>query len=125
MYSSIDPHVGNLALEFCSEAEKLWRIERSNSRDTAMTLAAAEFLGLGYLGQGRDHALLSYISEASQMGQRMGLFGVEDVKDVGGNKDIVKVAEDATRARMYAAWGTFNWITLVTTCSQFGRHAAR
>ena len=37
----------------------------------------AEVLCLGYLGQGRDHVILEYLSEASNMSILMGLFGIE------------------------------------------------
>lgn len=115
MYSSITPETYTLALDFCAEAEKLWHVERSSGRDTVTTLAAAEFLCLGYLGQGRDHVILAYMSEASRMGQRMGLFGVEPEEDTtSGSEYATDSSDDATRARSFAAWGVFNWITLVT-----------
>lgn len=112
MYSSITPETYTLALDFCAEAEKLWRVERSSGRDTLTTLAAAEFLCLGYLGQGRDHAILAYVSEASRMGQRMGLFGVEPEEGTTlGSEYTTDAAGDAARARAFVAWGVFNWIT--------------
>lgn len=113
MYSSIDPKTSTLALGFCTEAERFWDIERNNSRDTLTTLAAAEFLCLAYLGRGRDYTILAYVSDASQMGQRMGLFGVKSRENTAWSRDAIEVVDDATRARMYAAWGVFNWITLV------------
>lgn len=97
---------------FCKEAERLWNIERANGRDSVLNAAAAEFLCLGYLGQGRNHALLTYASEASDMGVRMGLFGIDGDDDLPETDVIADIDNDATRARMYAAWGIFNWITL-------------
>ena len=113
MYSSIDSKTDALAMSFCTEAERLWAFERSNERDSVMTVAAAEFLCLGYLGQGRDHAILTYVSEASNMGLRMGLFGIEGQDSMKETSWAAEVTDEATRARMYVAWGVFNWITLV------------
>lgn len=113
MYSSIDPKSNALAMSFCQEAERLWKVERSNNRDTITNIAAAEFLCLGYLGQGRDHAILAYVHEASKMGQRMKLFGVESQHDSARSSLGTDTVDKPTRARMYAAWGVFNWITLV------------
>ena len=114
MYSSIDPDTDGLAIEFCKEAEGLWNVERGHGNDSLLNIAAAEFLCLGYLGQGRDHAILAYVNEASNMGKRLGLFGSQ-----GQDQDVVEkpgeVSEgkgEAKRARMHAAWGVFNWITL-------------
>lgn len=68
MYSSIDSKTDVLAMNFCTEAEMLWAVERANRHDSIMNAAAAEFLCLGYLGQGRDHAILMYVSEVAEMG---------------------------------------------------------
>lgn len=114
MYSSIDSKTSHFAIQFCTEAEKLWAVEMRNSRDTITTIAAAEFLCLGYLGQGRDSVILAYVSDASHMGQRMGLFGVEAPEGVVNPCDVKEVADESTRARMYTAWGVCNWIMLVS-----------
>lgn len=111
MYSSVDTNTNALAMSFCIEAERLWAIERSNNRDSILNIAAVEFLGLGYLGQGRDHAILSYVSEATQMGQRMALFGVENQENLAKSSHGPEFADKPMRARMHAAWGIFNWIT--------------
>ncbi|KAG5922428.1 hypothetical protein E4U42_005456 [Claviceps africana] len=74
MYTAIEPKTDALATEFCAEAEILWVAERESGRDSILTLAAAQFLCMGYLGQGRDHALLEYLAEATNMAGRMGLF---------------------------------------------------
>lgn len=74
-------------------------------------MAAAEFLSLGYLGQGRDHKMLVYLSEATDMGIRLGLFGVE--RRALPDEDS-KLSAEAKGARGYAAWGVFNWITYET-----------
>lgn len=112
MYSSIDPRTDALALHFCTEAELLWTAERNNNRDSLMNAAAAEFLCLGYLGQGRDHAILTYVAEVSEMGVRLGLFGVDDEDGLKEASKSAGLGHEDTRARMYAAWGIFNWITL-------------
>ncbi|KAL7908161.1 N-terminal fungal transcription regulatory domain-containing protein [Trichoderma velutinum] len=104
--SAQDPESGSLALRFCTEAESLW--EHQRSYDSILNLAAIQFLSLGYLGQGRDHVVLAYLNEASQMAVRMGFFGV------GANhkqQQIELMPEPSKTAQLYAAWGSFNWIT--------------
>ena len=124
MYSSIDPNTDALAMSFCKEAEKLWAIERNNKRDSLMNVAAAEFLCLGYLGQGRDHAILAYVSEAADMGTRLGLFDIEAQDDAEETGKSFNTTNDATRARAHAAWGVFNWITLSHPAGNLHRHHA-
>ncbi|POR36619.1 N-terminal fungal transcription regulatory domain-containing protein [Tolypocladium paradoxum] len=105
MYSAIDPQTDALTAPFCAEAERLWEMERGTN--STVNIAAAQFLSLGYLGQGRDHAVLKYLREACNMGIEMGLFGIEDGAAVAS---IAKLTGEAKRAHMYAAWGVFNWI---------------
>ena len=119
MYSSIEPDTDVLAMSFCTEAEKLWAIERNNERDSLMNVAAAEFLCLGYLGQGRDHAILAYVSEAADMGTRLGLFSIEAQDPEREMDNSFNTKNDATRARAHAAWGVFNWITLSHPAGNF------
>lgn len=103
MYCVLDPTAEELALLFCKEAEELWDAERKDQRDSTMTMAATVFLCLGYLGQGRDDSVLKYLAEVTQMGTRLGLFGVED-KDKAVHVQNVDV---------YTAWGVFNWTVCV------------
>lgn len=122
MYGYIEPGTEDLATEFCIEAERLLSVERSLPLDSITSIAAVQFICLGYLGQGKDHAILSYVSEASAMGIRMGLFGNEeedadnDACSSDGVSEELKTREnilptEEERARMFAAWGVFNWIT--------------
>lgn len=112
MYSAISDQADQLAIRFCAEAERLWQIEQENGTDSVLNLAAAEFLSLGYLGQGRDHSVLRYLKEAANMGSRMSLFAVGDQDDATSCK--TNLDAETRRARMYAAWGTFNWLTFVS-----------
>lgn len=86
-------------MPFCEEAERLWDIERQNSCDSTLNMEAAVFLCLGYLGQGRDHAVLKYLAEVTGMGTRLGSFGVEGEQ----------ITDDVLSSDVYAAWGVFNW----------------
>ncbi|KAL6861931.1 N-terminal fungal transcription regulatory domain-containing protein [Trichoderma novae-zelandiae] len=106
LYCAQEPESGALALGFCSEAESLWEVQRSV--DSVMNLVAIQLMSLGYLGQGRNHVVLAYLNEASQMAVRMGLFGV-----AGNHKqeEIGSLPEPARTAHLYAAWGSFDWIT--------------
>jgi hypothetical protein len=106
--NSVEEHDnGSLALSFCAEAEELWHSQEDV--DSILSLAAVQFLSLGYLGQGRDHLVLSYIRDASRMAVRMGLFGVDE-----NNQTLQELATLSTATReayTYAAWGSFNWAT--------------
>lgn len=110
MYSAIDDRTDQLALPFCNKAERLWAIERSKGIDSITNLAAAEFISMGYLGHGRDHAVLKYLTEAANMGARMGLFDLPHQSETIAAQP--NVANEQLSHR-YAAWGAFNWITLV------------
>lgn len=106
MYSAFEPHTDELTLLFCREAELLWNSERSHGNDTAMNLAAAVFLCLGYLGQGRDHSVLKYLAEATDMGTRMSFFGTHQssMDNLAGlNVNVAEAGEG------YTAWSVFNW----------------
>ncbi len=109
MYGHLNPETEDLATEFGAEAERLWAIERLNKRDSCTNIAAAEFICLGYLGQGRDHVILAYIHEASEMGNRMGLFGSDEYNSKPRRAE--ETTDAAAKARMFAAWGIFNWLT--------------
>ncbi|KAL6805193.1 N-terminal fungal transcription regulatory domain-containing protein [Trichoderma sp. SZMC 28012] len=110
MYSAADPDIDVHAAAFCTEAESIWKTE--SEHDALPNLAAALFLSLGYLGQGRDHAVLSYISQATKMAVRLGLFGVED--NGKAKVKVDKMTAEAASAYLHAAWGSFNWISLMS-----------
>ncbi|KAG6178471.1 hypothetical protein E4U27_003741 [Claviceps purpurea] len=114
MYSAIDPQTDALATAFCVEAEILWTAEREMGHDSTLTLAAAEFLCMGYLGQGRDHAVLTYLAEATDMAGRMGLFSSEAQGSSQETRTFPHLTGAAKAAHMYAAWGIFNWLTLMS-----------
>lgn len=105
MFSAVEPETNEPTLPFCGEAETLWVEERRCGRDSTTNLAATVFLSLGYLGQGRDHSVLKYLAEATEMGCRMRLFGDKarmKTRDVQKDKN-----EESQEA--FAAWGVFNW----------------
>jgi hypothetical protein len=111
MYGYFDPRTEELVEDFGVEAERLWAMERTSATDSITNLAAAEFICLGYLGQGKDHALVEYVAQASAMGTRLGLFGVSEDDDAIQETSTSQGPGKAERARMFAAWGVFNWIT--------------
>ena len=57
-----------------------------------------------------DHAIIAYVREASEMGNRLGLFGSDgyDIWEERGNADVT---DEAATAKTFAAWGVFNWLT--------------
>jgi hypothetical protein len=107
MYATIDHEAQKFASQFRVEAEFLWQVERKS--DTIMNMASAQLLSLAYIGQGRDHAVLAYLSEACHMGIRLGMFGVEDNEKA----DLEALTPAVQRACRYTSWGVFNWIVLV------------
>ncbi|KAM0556847.1 hypothetical protein ACHAPJ_005519 [Fusarium lateritium] len=108
MYNTLNSNVKQYIPQFCEEAEKRWTEEKW--RDSLLTLAATQLLGLAYLGDGKDHYVLTYVSEVNSMGTRMGLFGVESSVAISKARELSPEMQSATS---YAAWGTFNWIVLM------------
>ncbi|EGU71754.1 hypothetical protein FOXB_17737 [Fusarium oxysporum f. sp. conglutinans Fo5176] len=109
MYSGIDPSIKEYISLFCKEAEDRWTDEKAT--DSLLNLASTQLLGLAYLGDGKDHYILTYVSEANAMATRMGLFGVDPTVAVSKAQEITPALQNATS---YAAWGTFNWIVLMS-----------
>ncbi|KAJ3453967.1 hypothetical protein MRS44_018599 [Fusarium solani] len=103
--SASDPAAKEYTPQFREEAEKRWTDEKDT--DTLLNLAGTQLLGLAYLGDGEDHYVLTYVSEANAMATRMGLFGVNPTVAAGKAREITPDLQNATS---YAAWGTFNWI---------------
>lgn len=114
MYSAIDPQTDQIAIHFATEAESHWTAERHKSNDSMLILAATEFLCLGYLGQGRDHVVLRYLSEAANMAGRMGLFNTEGQAGKIETSNYASLTGAARTSQMFAAWGIFNWLTSVS-----------
>ncbi|PHH60750.1 hypothetical protein CDD81_1288 [Ophiocordyceps australis] len=90
------------------ETQRLWYAERSSGRDSMHSIAAAEFLSLGFLAQGRNDQVRLYFSEALQMGTRMRLFCVQD------NDTDMELDHVTNSASMCAAWGVFIWIMIMS-----------
>ncbi|KAK8024103.1 hypothetical protein PG993_012169 [Apiospora rasikravindrae] len=109
MYSAIDKEVKKHARLFCAEAERLW-LEAKHT-DTLLNMAGAQLLSLAFMGHGKDHACLKYLTEAVNMGVRLKLFGRLDAI---GEEDQRKMAVDDQSATSFAAWGIFNWSVLTT-----------
>ncbi|KNB06214.1 hypothetical protein FOXG_19601 [Fusarium oxysporum f. sp. lycopersici 4287] len=109
IYSAIDPTVKEYTLQFCQEAETRWSEEKS--KDSFLTLAGTQLLGLAYMGDGKNHYVLTYMSEANSMGARLGLFGVDPTVTI---PKTVEESPELQSVISYAAWGSFNWIVLVS-----------
>ncbi|XXG96160.1 hypothetical protein Hte_002439 [Hypoxylon texense] len=107
MYSAFDKDSMQYASQFSNEAEKLWKDEQ----DSYLAMAGTVLLSLSLIGNGRDHAVLYYATQAMRMGERLGLFGAGEgalaVPDLNESKEV-------TDSCCYAAWGTFNWNVLVS-----------
>ncbi|KAI1143862.1 hypothetical protein F5Y05DRAFT_362848 [Hypoxylon sp. FL0543] len=108
MYSAFDKSAGKIAQDFSQEAEKLWESEKMHG--SYLTMAGAVLLSLSLMGNGKDHAVLAYAKEAAEIGIRLGLF--ED--KASGTRIEVDQSEEKKTASCYAAWGAFNWKTLIS-----------
>lgn len=109
MFSTMDRSVEELPLRFCEEAEGILKAQHDPPViDSVIDLAALQFLSLGYLGQGRDHAVLKYLAQATKVGERIGLWGVDDDR---AKASMSKMNDDEANNFLFIAWGVFNWIT--------------
>ncbi|KAI0138516.1 hypothetical protein F4776DRAFT_654301 [Hypoxylon sp. NC0597] len=107
MYSAFDKDSMEYAVEFCEEAERLWKDEHGSY----LTMAGAVLLSLSLIGSGRDHAVLLYATQAMKIGEQLGFFNVAEVSHL---RLDVNTSDDDTKACCYAAWGTFNWNVLIS-----------
>lgn len=105
MYNTIDDSTYALANQFCKEAESVWEKERG--KDTLLNMAGLLFLSLSFLGQGKDHAVLAFLAEATDIGIRLGLFGTETESI---EMRLEEMTPEARSATSYTAWGVFNYI---------------
>ncbi|KAI2613314.1 hypothetical protein GGR54DRAFT_616158 [Hypoxylon sp. NC1633] len=102
MYTAFDKSATHHSTEFFEESERLWKKEQVSY----LTMAGAVLLSLSLIGSGRDHAVLSYATQAIEMGEQLGLFEAGEAALMGPDENL---PEEDKKARCYAAWGTFNW----------------
>lgn len=57
MYSGYDPSIKEYIPQFCEEVERRWTDEKAT--DSLLNLASTQLLGLAYLGDGKDHYILT------------------------------------------------------------------
>lgn len=79
--------------------------------DTILNAASAQLLSLAYLGQGKDHYVLKFLSAAIQMGKRLFLL---DVDPLLARRNLANLSHATKRRMSYTAWGLFNWAVLTT-----------
>ncbi|KAH6707255.1 hypothetical protein VD0002_g8150 [Verticillium dahliae] len=108
MYTSLDESAHPLVSQFGNEAERLWWAAKST--DSLCSIAGAQLLSLAFMGNGRDHFVLVFLTEACRMARRMSLLGVEPTSLVAQNDTTAEVRS----ARSYTAWGVFNWSILLS-----------
>ncbi|KAI1843691.1 hypothetical protein JX266_010137 [Neoarthrinium moseri] len=109
MYSALDKGANEYLHQFCTEAERLWSLNRLD--DSPLNMAGAQLLSLAYMGHGKDHLVLRYLKDAVEMGTRMGLLGVDN--ETAARK-LDHLPEETRQAYAYAAWGVFNWAVLIS-----------
>ncbi|KAJ3457933.1 hypothetical protein MRS44_012042 [Fusarium solani] len=108
MYTAWDPGIKEYLSKFSQEAEARWLDEKAN--DSLPNLAVAQLLSLAYLSHGKDHLVLTFMSQANAMATRMGLLGVNPESVASTVRGMAPELQSATS---YAAWGTFNWMVLM------------
>ncbi|TGJ79744.1 hypothetical protein E0Z10_g9013 [Xylaria hypoxylon] len=104
MYSAFDQNAIQYASGFRQIAEALWK----NEGDSYSSMAGAVLLSISLMGQGKDHAVLGYATDALKMGTRLGLFGG------GFRQPSVGIINHDLSAQCYAAWGVFNWNVIIS-----------
>ncbi|KAI8626067.1 hypothetical protein F5Y19DRAFT_447828 [Xylariaceae sp. FL1651] len=109
MYSAFDEAAIQYASGFCDEAEALWMTEH----DSYLSMASAILLSISLMGNGKDHAVLRYATEAMDMGERLGLFSTEH-HSARAQQPSVDIPDDDMSAKCYAAWGVFNWNVIIS-----------
>ncbi|KAI0468298.1 hypothetical protein F4859DRAFT_506155 [Xylaria cf. heliscus] len=109
MYSAVDENAMQYANGFCRIAEALWKTEK----DSYSSMAGAILLSISLMGHGKDHAVLSYATDALKIGTRLGLFS--DIRPLtGACQSRPDVVGNDLSAQCYAAWGVFNWNVIVS-----------
>ncbi|KAG7123089.1 Nitrogen assimilation transcription factor nit-4 like protein [Verticillium longisporum] len=76
---------------FGNEAERLWWAAKST--DSLCSIAGAQLLSLAFMGNGRDHFVLVFLTEACRMARRMSLLGVEPTSLVAQNDTTAEIPE--------------------------------
>lgn len=109
MYSTLDSQASSFIASFGRESKQLWMAEKEH--DSHLNLASIQLLGMSYIGDGKDHYVLRFVAEAQTMATRMGLIGIHPTISTGM---ALELPEDVKSATSYAAWGTFNWIILMS-----------
>ncbi|KAK1689888.1 hypothetical protein BDP55DRAFT_651927 [Colletotrichum godetiae] len=107
LYAAFDPETRGYADSFCDEAEELWLHQQHN--DTILNAASAQLLSLAYLGQGKDHYVLKFLSAAIHMGKRLFLL---DVDPLLATRNLAHLLPETKRRMAFTAWGLFNWAVL-------------
>ncbi|KAI0512804.1 hypothetical protein F5B22DRAFT_294743 [Xylaria bambusicola] len=110
MYSSFDGSAIQYASEFCRVAESLWKTEK----DSYPSMAGAILLSISLMAHGKNHAVLSYASDAMKMGTRLGLFGGGPGHAANPHQPNTGTMQDDLSARSHAAWGVFNWNVMIS-----------
>ncbi|OHE98234.1 hypothetical protein CORC01_06431 [Colletotrichum orchidophilum] len=109
IYAAIDEKARRYTDSFCKEAEELWLDEQRN--DTILNAASAQLLSLAYLGHGKDHYVLKFLSAAIGMGKRLSLLGVDPSL---ARRNLANLSPDVQKRMAFTAWGLFNWAVLTT-----------
>ncbi|KAI0435589.1 hypothetical protein F4803DRAFT_567533 [Xylaria telfairii] len=109
MYSAFDENAMQYATGFCQVAEALWKTEK----DSYSSMAGAILLSISLMGHGKDHAVLSYATDAMKIGTRLGLFS--DIQPpTGAYRSDAYMIDNDMSAQCHAAWGVFNWNVIVS-----------
>lgn len=112
MYSTVDIEAQAFADPCRVEAERIWTKEKD--RDTILNMATAQFLSLAYIGQGRDHAVIEYLTSALEIGVHLGVFGADHVPKL----DLGTLPPNTQKAYKYTSWGVYNYIMSVEGFSE-------
>ncbi|KFA69528.1 hypothetical protein S40285_09716, partial [Stachybotrys chlorohalonatus IBT 40285] len=103
MYNAFNNNTGKYVDKFNRETQRLSKTE--GQEDKPVNMGALVLMSLALIGQGRDHAVLTFAKIAVNMGMRLGLFRVEGHESV----ELTNLSDEDLRMCSHAAWEAFCW----------------
>jgi hypothetical protein len=95
-----------LAAAFLTEAETLWRAERST--DSITNLSGMMTLAVATMMNGNDNTSLKAFADGRHMAERMKLLGVRHEPQL--SQLFFQMPNKKLRAFAQAAWGCYAWL---------------
>ncbi|KFA46182.1 hypothetical protein S40293_03792 [Stachybotrys chartarum IBT 40293] len=107
MYSAFSDDASEYVDKFNRDTQRLSKTE--GQEDKPVNMGALVLVSLALMGQGRDHAVLTFSKIAAKMGMRLGLVKVEGRESL----ELSNLSDEDLRMCSHAAWGAFCWSVLI------------